>query len=285
MPRSADGQDGSRIAVIIPCFNDGPLLMEAVASVEERESIQLIVIDDCSTDAETGEIVARLRSNGVTVVRHESNRGLSEARNTGLAATSAPYVFPLDADDLAIAGALARMADRLDRNREAAVCYGDYLEFGTHELVRAVPPTLDPFRVALVNEYPVSALHRRAVIDEVGGWETIGAGYEDWDLWMTLAERMEKAAYLGAGALTFRKRFHGARMLTNAKRQHSALYRTLRDRHPRLFADLNRHRRASNLSAARKLLYPLVYGGRRRFAFERHVKTALDRTDVWTLRR
>ena len=150
--------------------------MEAVASVEERESIQLIVIDDCSTDAETGEIVARLRSNGVTVVRHESNRGLSEARNTGLAATSAPYVFPLDADDLAIAGALARMADRLDRDREAAVL-GDYLEFGTHELVRAVPPTLDPFRVALVNEYPVSALHRRAVIDEVGGWETIGAGY------------------------------------------------------------------------------------------------------------
>src|SRR5262249_53856917 len=152
-----------------------PLLEEAVASVDEREPVELVVVDDCSTDSATEEIMKGLRSDGVRVVRHGSNRGLSEARNTGLRETSAPYVFPLASDDMAVAGALARMADRLDREADAAVCYGDYLEFGTHELVRAVPPRLDPFRIAVTNEYPVSALHRRSVLEDVGGWGTIGA--------------------------------------------------------------------------------------------------------------
>jgi len=285
MDRQPGDRKQARIAVVIPCFNDGLLLDEAVASVQEAEHVELVVIDDCSTDGETAEITDRLRSEGVRVVRHDVNRGLSEARNTGLQVTSAPYVFPLDADDLAVSGALGGMADRLERETTASVCYGDYLEFGTHEIVRAVPPTLDPFRIAVTNEYPVTALHRRATLEEIGGWRTLGAGYEDWDLWMALAERGDSGAYFGAGALTFRKRFHGSRMLTRARRDHRELYRNLRAGHPGLFRDLGRYRRASDLSAVRKALYPIVYGGRRRFAFELRVKRALDQVGVWTLRR
>jgi glycosyltransferase involved in cell wall biosynthesis len=287
VPEGTDPQGGprARVAVVFPCYNDGHLVREAVASVSEPEPVELIVVDDGSTEPETVEILDRLAAEGTTVIRHEQNRGLSNARNTGLAAASAPYVFPLDSDDLAAAGALSRMADRLDASPEAAVCYGDYLEFGDHELVRAVPPTVDAYRLAYVNEYPVSALLRRGVLQEIGGWRTLGAGYEDWDLWLTLAERGHRGVHLGPGELTFRKRFHGSRMLAAAKREHRSLYRRLRNDHPGVYGQIGRRRRESDLALYRKLLYPVVYGARRRFAFERHVKRLLDRAGVWTLRR
>jgi glycosyltransferase involved in cell wall biosynthesis len=230
-------------------------------------------------------VLEGLRAAGVEVLRHEQNRGLANARNTGLAAARTPYVFPLDADDLAVEGALAWMADRLDEHPDAAVCFGDYLEFGTHELVRAVPARLDPYRVAYTNEYPVAALFRRAVLEGLGGWRKGAAGYEDWHLWMTLAEQGYSGVHAGEGVLTFRRRLHGERMLAEAKRQHRRLYGGLRDDHPRLFGEIRMHRRSSDLSLSRKFLYPLVYGGRPRFRFEQSVKRKLDRLGIWTLRR
>ena len=277
--------DGPRVAVVIPCFNDGPLLVEAIASIEEPEPIELVVVDDGSTDAATLEILDRFGVEGIRVLRHDVNRGIAQARNTGLGATSAHFLFPLDADDLAVAGALTQMAERLDAVPEAVVGYGDYLEFGTRELVRAVPPRIDPYRLAYVNEYPVSALYRRTLLEEVGGWRGPRRGYEDWSLWMAIAERCRRGGvYLGPDELSYRRRIHGERMLNRSKRVHRELYVELRASHPRLFSELRLHKQRSDLSLWRKILYPLLYGGRRRFGFEQHVKNWLDRAGIWTLR-
>jgi glycosyltransferase involved in cell wall biosynthesis len=272
-----------RIAVVIPCYNDGILLPEAVSSAAGAGGVELVVVDDGSTDPGTRRVLADLAAQGVSVLRQD-NAGLSAARMAGVGATSAPYVYNLDADDLAAAEALGEMADRLDADPEAAVCYGDYREFGDSELTRLVPHTIDPFRVAYTNEYPVTALFRRSALEAAGGWRHLGAGYEDWGLWMTLAEGGCRGVHAGAGVLTFHKRLHGQRMLGTAKADHRELYRALRREHPRLFADLAAHRRRSSLSPSRKLLYPVIYGGRRRYRFEGKVKAWLDRTGIWTLR-
>jgi glycosyltransferase involved in cell wall biosynthesis len=271
------------VAVIIPCFNDGALLPEAVASAQGTDGVEIMVVDDGSTDQGTRRVLAVLAERG-TPVLHQDNAGLSAARMAGVRATSAPYIYNLDADDLASASVLARMVQRMDADPGIAVCYGDYQEFGDFELIRAVPPTIDPFRLAYTNEYPVTALFRRSVLEAVGGWVHLGAGYEDWGLWMALAERGCHGAYAGAGVLTFRKRLHGSRMLGAAKADHRALYQALRREHPILFAELPAYRRRSSLSPLRKLLYPVLYGGRRRFPFELRVKRWLDRVGVWTLR-
>src|SRR5262249_913629 len=154
-------------------------------------------------------------------------------------------VFPLDADDLVLPGVLSAMADKLDADPQAAVCFGDYLEFGSHELVRAVPRQIDGFRLAYVNEHPVSSLLRRDLLVSFGGLRPSVTGYEDWDLWLTIAERGLTGIYMGAGTLTFKKRFHGERMLTVAKRQHRQLYQQMRVDHPDVFDELGRHRRNS----------------------------------------
>ena len=74
-------------------------------------------------------------------------------------------------------------------------------------------------------------------------------------------------------------------MTASARRQHPFLYDALRERHRALFDALPEHRRRSRVGTIRKALYPYVYGGRKRYAFERPIKAGLDAVGVWTRRR
>jgi glycosyltransferase involved in cell wall biosynthesis len=104
----------SRVAVLIPCHGEGPLVADAVRSVQEDEPIEIVVVDDASPDDATRETLAELEREGVRVIRLEANVGVGNARSDAFDATTTPYVYPLDADDLALPGVLARMADLLD---------------------------------------------------------------------------------------------------------------------------------------------------------------------------
>lgn len=272
-------RDLPRVAVIVPCYGDGATIGETVASIDEEEPVELVVVDDGSTDAGTAEVLRGLEAEGVSVVRHERNRGLPAARMTGLERTSARYVFPLDSDDQAVPGALGRMADALDRDPGAAACYGDVIEFGeSHETVRRVERSFDPYLLAYRNRYPVASMFRRSALERYGGWRGVGemVGYEDWNLWMTLAEAGERVFFI-EGLLAFRYRVHGERMFRSAARNHRALYRELRRTHPRLFAELPRHRRESSLPPVKRRLYPLLYGYRPNTGLKRRLEGLLLR--------
>lgn len=268
-----------RIAVIVPCYNDGATVEQTIASIDEREPVEVVIVDDGSPDPQTVEVLSRVEADGVRVLRHEQNRGLPAARTTGLGATSAPFVFPLDSDDLAVPGSLARMADTLEANPGADACYGDWIEWDGVDRLRRVPRRFDPYLLAFRNRYPVASMFRREFLEAVGGWQSVGGmvGYEDWDLWMTLAERGGTAVFV-EGVPVVRYRVHGVRMLRSVAGNHSRLYRELKARHPRLFGDLDEHRERSILSPAQRRLYPLLYGGRRPLGIKRrasHVVSVL----------
>ena len=285
----SDATSRPRVAVVIPCFNAGPMLLEAIASVQEPEPVEIVVVDDESSDPATLELLERVEANGVRVIRQTPNGGCAVARTTGVEATTAPYLFPLDTDDLAIAGMLSKLADQLDEDPGAAVAAGDYEEFGAYEVMRAVPATLDPFRVAYTNEYAVGALYRRSVVAPLGGWRDPGGpgqrGYEDWNLWMDLAALGERMIHMGPGVPVYRRRVLETGVNHDSRRRHAKLYASLREGHPDLFARVAEHRRGSDLSRVRKLLYPVVYGDRRYLRGERVIKPVLDRVGVWTARR
>lgn len=275
----------ARISVLIPCFNEGARLRECVDSVVESEPVEIAVVDDRSTDPATAGVLDEIEQRGITVVRLADNSGVGAARMAGLAVTSARFVFPLDGDDLAIPGRLGEMADRLDADPGIGACVGDILEFGDHHLLRTVPHRLDPYRIAYTNEYPISALFRREVLDRAGGWHRAHPtrqGYEDWSLWMTLAEQGVSIAHVGQGRAGYRRRLHGPRMAAAAKHGHRVMYRAMRDSHPALFSRLPEYRRASDLGWLRKILYPLLYGSRAEIPFERQLKPIADRLGLWT---
>ena len=262
------------------------MIAEAVASIQEPEPVHVVVVDDASPDEATRQTLSELEAAGTPVLRLEQNRGVGRARMHALDTTTSPYIFPLDADDLAQPGALSAMADRLDADPGAVACVGDILEFGDTELVRAVPLWLDPYRVAYTNEYPISALFRRDALERAGGWNrawTAQQGYEDWNLWMAFAEQRARIVHLGPGVVGYRRRLHGSRLNAEAKRRHTEIYNVMRTDHPDLFRSLAEHRRRSDLSLPRKLLYPVVYGARAEVPFEKRIKPLFDRLGLWTL--
>ena len=243
------------VAVVIPCFNDGPTLVEAVASVQRQDPpAEIILVDDGSTDHATLRVLERLEAAGIRVI-HQVNQGPAPARTTGVRATNAEYVFPLDADDLVADGALGKLSAVLDRNPEAAAAWGSVESFGDLEHVHRSRPTLDPWQVSYQNHLPVCSLFRRTAVIEVGGWQLPG-GYEDWDLWMSLAERGCKG--IGIPEVTAHYRTQRGRRLSRSSQRHAERYAKLRARHPTLFEERRRNRRSSPAPRLLKVALPAI---------------------------
>lgn len=243
-----------RVAVVVPCFNDGETLPATIASLEHEEEHELVVVDDGSDDPATLATLARLSEQGTNVVRR-TNGGLSAARMEGVDATTAPYVFPLDSDDAVVPGALGTLADALDRAPGAAVAWGDIEVWGEVETGLAVARSLDPWLLTYLNDVPVASLLRRKALEAVGGW-SMGSGYEDWDLWLALAEHGYTGVHVPRPTLRYRRR--SGRMLDDCTPEHGRLYAKLRSRHPSLFAARRENLRRSPAPLRTKVAFPLV---------------------------
>ena len=251
-----------RVSVIVPCFNDGVLAVKAADSVAESEPVELVVVDDGSTEAPTREALAGLADRGVRVIRQE-NGGLSAARMTGVGATSAPYIYPLDSDDQLVPGSLATMANALDGRTDAGFAFGDIEVFGDFRGIYPSPQEFSLWAQTWANFIPVGSLVRRQALEEVRGWESLGidvpSGYEDWDLWLKLGEarwhgvRVDQVVYR-------RRRVKGERMLGRARPRHRDLLRRLHERHPASFEGRRALARAERVPLRRRLIYPVLFG-------------------------
>ena len=101
-PRAQGADDGSStVSVVIPAYNAANFVGAAIDSVlaQTHADLAVLVVDDGSTDATADVIERHARDPRVTLVRHERNRGLSAARNTGMRAARGGYLAFLDADD------------------------------------------------------------------------------------------------------------------------------------------------------------------------------------------
>jgi glycosyltransferase involved in cell wall biosynthesis len=246
----------ARVAVIIPCYNDGATLPEAVGSIVEEEPVEVVIVDDGSTDTSTLAILAELESAGYRII-HQANAGLSAARMAGVAATQARFVYPLDADDRLLAGSLAVLADALDACPQAGVAYGDYETFGDYQGRYRPLSTFDAWALTYANFYPVSSLVRRQALVGVGGWE-LKTGVEDWDLWLKLAETGWGGVYIKRSV--YQRRLHGTRMHAQARQRHQQLCQLIAHRHEKLYRQRRQLRQSSSASFLRRIGYPLVFG-------------------------
>lgn len=243
-----------RVAVVIPCCNDGKTLLQTLVSLEDQELHELVIVDDGSTEEATLRILRELEKSGTRVLRRP-NGGLSAARMTGVGATTALYVFPLDADDELAPGALAALADALDAHPSAKMAWGDVQIFDAVELYVRLPDRLDPWHLTYLNDLPGTCLIRRDALVKAGGW-VLPSGYEDWDLWLTFVERAWNGVRVPRVVLRYRR--SPGRMNADSLDRHEQLYSTLRKRHPSLFAARRANWRRSTASLSARLLLPIV---------------------------
>lgn len=175
------------VDIVVPCFNDGEYLLEALSGLgsERSKGEGVLIVNDGSTDTHTLDVLAGLRMRGFRVIDQE-NRGLSAARNVGWRASTAPYVLFLDADNKVDPVLLSRAAAELDQDPSLAVVYADKLEFGGREgLVEQPEVTLGHLLIG--NSIDACAVVRREVLAALGGYdERMRDGYEDWELWIRM---------------------------------------------------------------------------------------------------
>jgi glycosyltransferase involved in cell wall biosynthesis len=245
-----------RVAVIVPCFNEGAALRDAVASALAADAPrELVIVNDGSTSELTLETLSDLEREGIRVM-HQANKGPSPALMAGVAATSARYVFRLDSDDLLERGAIEELADALDAHPEAAAAWGDLQTFGLTRFRVPSNPVLDPWHVTFTNALPACSMFRREALLDVGGWQFRG-GIDDWDLWMALAERGHSGVYVPRVVYRYRRDRGG--LFSEALSRYDTDYEELRQqRHPRLFSDRPLNRRRSPAPLPLKLSLPLV---------------------------
>jgi glycosyltransferase involved in cell wall biosynthesis len=179
----------SLVSVVIPCFNQAHFLGEAIQSVESQtyREREIIVVDDGSTDA-TSEVAKR---HDVRYIRQD-NRGVAVARNRGLGACRGEFLLFLDADDLLAEDAIAAGASCLNRKEDVAFVFG-------RPDVAGLPPDLLPPRVEsdfylrlLESNYiwmPGLVLHRRRILDQLGGFDPRLGGGADYELYLRITRR------------------------------------------------------------------------------------------------
>ena len=194
------------VSIIIPCFNYGRFIYDTIASVEKCDSdlYELIIINDGSTDLQTREILKNLESKGYKVINQE-NKGVSAARNTGIAAAAGKYILPLDADDEIYPSYLQSAVNLLEKNPDIGVVYGRAEFFGARDGEWKLPK-FDVQNLLIYNYIYISAVYRKDIWTECGGYDSGMDEWEDWDFWISVAEKGWKFVQLEE--LVFRYRIH-----------------------------------------------------------------------------
>lgn len=210
-------RDSNSISVVIPVFNGGRYLRDAVESVlaQTRPPEEIIVVDDGSTDG-SGEI-ARAFAPRVCCKRTE-NGGISAARNHGIAHTTGGWLAFLDADDLWQPDKLARQMTAAGKNPAMELIF-----CGTEQFIS---PDLSPVQSAALAAHitrslaPMcgSMLARREIFQRVGLFNPAFRVGEFID-WYARA-RDTGAAMMTLSDVLLRRRLH----LTNTTRRQRADY-------------------------------------------------------------
>jgi glycosyltransferase involved in cell wall biosynthesis len=188
-----------RLSIVIPCYNHGAYLPETLRSIAAagRDDIEVIVIDDGSTDPLTQEVFGQLKDGDRFTVIRQKNGGLAAARNAGFSLAKAPYVLPVDADNRIHPAYIEKGISILDADPQVGVVYGDAQNFGA-KTTRWRMGKFDLERLMEWNYIDACAVLRREVWQQNGGYD--GAmprmGLEDWDMWMGAATRGWKFVYV-----------------------------------------------------------------------------------------
>ncbi len=249
------GERRGTVAAIVPCYNGARFVGEAVASAlaQTYRAVEVVVVDDGSTD---GIEAALAPYRGRIALIRQENAGCAAARNRGLAATRAPFVAFLDADD-------RWHPERVER--QMALLAGDEGLCLVHTRIRYVDAAGRP--LPREGKRPPPAASAADVRRELAGrnWLTISSvlvrrealeadgegfapglwGCEDWDLWLRLVER-GRFGFIDLPLVDYR--VHDSNMSRSdepmLRSSIAVLDRALaRERDPRVLGAAGRHRR------------------------------------------
>ena len=229
------------VSVVVPCFNQGRYLGEALASIGTPSvRTEIVVIDDGSTDS-TARVIATFETpNQFRPVRQE-NAGLAASRNRGLRESRGKYILFLDADDRLAPGAVDIGVARLDEHPECAFVFGrsKMMDRDGTLLVTPDQPRIvrDHYRDLLRRNYiwmPAMVMFRRDPLERVGGFNANVNAAADYEMYLHLARHYPVFDH---GQVVAHYRKHDQSMSGDAARMLRETLAVLRSQRPFLEGD------------------------------------------------
>jgi glycosyltransferase involved in cell wall biosynthesis len=229
-----------KISVIIPCYNQGEFIEEAVESAlaQTFRDFEIIVVNDGSTDEVTNRLLANFRKPQTRIIT-TVNQGVARARNTGISYACGEYILPLDADDRIGTTYLEKGIAILDRDLEIGIVYCLAECFGARQ-GRWDVPDFSGWGMRFTNLIFCSALFRKADWEKAGGYNAnMTKGWEDWDFWLSLLE-MDKKVFRIPDTLFYYRVAAGSRERCMDRRAKVEMHLQLMHNHPQWFAVTSR---------------------------------------------
>jgi hypothetical protein len=214
------------VSVVIPCYNYAHYLPIAVESVSTQEGVEVdvIIIDDCSTD-DSLKVAEELagRYPRVRVVHNEKNLGLIGTANKGLAMVTGTYALLISADDALAPGALSRAAALMEAHPDVGLTYGPVVYSTGPDLPTDLPAPASHwviwegtawaeriFRNGANQIYSPEAVVRTSTMREVGDYDPAVPFTSDLQMWLRFAAQTNIGFVAGTTQAYYR--VHGSNM-------------------------------------------------------------------------
>lgn len=168
-----------KVSVIITCYNLENYITRAIHSCIHQtlpeEFYEIIVVDDCSTD----NSLQRVQEFGsfIKIIRHEQNKGVAAASNTGIQAAQGKYIVRVDGDDFINKNFLLVMSEILELNDDIGFVYCDHIIVEENKPRRFQINTLEKLL-----DHGAGIMFRKTYLESIGLYDENYRNCEDYDL-------------------------------------------------------------------------------------------------------
>ena len=175
------------VSVIVPCFNQGKYVKEALLSVKNQTfaNIECVIVNDGSTDNSLEEIRDFCKEDNRFFFYDKENEGVAIARNYAIAHSHGEFILPLDADDKIAPEYIQAAVDVFNSRPDVKLVYSKVLLFGYVNREFKLPE-YDYSRLLCSNHIVCTAMYRRIDYNQTDGYNPNLKGWEDWDFWLCL---------------------------------------------------------------------------------------------------
>ncbi|WP_299291061.1 glycosyltransferase family A protein [uncultured Mucilaginibacter sp.] len=229
------------ISVIIPCYNSGKYLTEAIESVEAYEGIysyEIIIINDGSTESKTIALLNKLAANTNFIIIHQENKGPAAARNTGVKNSKGKHLLFLDSDNKIRTEYIDKGIEVLSIYKNVGVVYGNPFFYGESTGRNFIPKEFSLKTILFANYIDTCTVIRRKVWEDVGGFdEDRELSQEDWEFWIRVGKTNWKFYHINEILFEYRVRNDSHVTSSYSKAEYRKLLKYVYTKHMDLFID------------------------------------------------
>lgn len=209
-------QNNPLVSVIVPVYNVEQYLDECLNSIRQQtyENLEIIVVEDCSTDQSLEVLSKHLNDQRIKLIRHEKNSGLSAARNTGIDGARGDYIMFVDSDDLVYLSlielclkyAIVNDADLITYNFKAfedGIKLSPQLDLSDVDNLKVLEQGEDYFNQ---QHFAWLKFIRTDLLKSRNLYFPVGLYYEDWPFHWELGLVANKKFHIPAELLLYRQR-------------------------------------------------------------------------------